>query len=170
VNRMRILTGCLLTVALTACSSVSVQTDYDHSIDFTQYKTFGWAQYNPDATLSLNESTLRKSILSSLEDKKVMYDQDNANLLVMYTYNQQQQTQVTSDGWGGWGWGGMDVYQYEQGNLLIGLIDPKLKQVVWRGTGQAVLPESGVANQSQVSEAVDNIFATYPPPAPKASK
>jgi hypothetical protein len=167
---MRILTGCLLTVALAACSSVSVQTDYDHSVDFSQYKTWGWAQYNPDATLSLNESILHKSITSALADKKLTYDQENADLLVMYTYSAQQETQVTSDGWGGWGWGGMDVYQYDQGNLLIGLIDPKMKQVVWRGTGQAVLPESGVANQSQVNEVVDNMFVAFPPPAPKASE
>lgn len=168
MNRMRLFAGCLLTVALAACSSVSVQTDYDHTVDFSQYKTFGWAQYNPDATLSLNESTFRNSVKAALEAKGLKYDQENADLLVMYTYSQQQQTDITSDGWGGWGWGGMDVWQYEQGNLLIGLIDPNKKQVVWRGTGQAVLPDSGVASQQQVTQAVDQIFASYPPKAAKS--
>jgi len=141
-----------------------VQTDYDHSVDFSQYKTFGWAQYNPDATLSLNESTFRNAVQSELEGKGLKYDQENADILVMYTYSKQQQTDISSTGWGGWGWGGdMDVWQYEQGNLLIGLIDPKMKQVVWRGTAQGVLPDSGVANQSQVQQAVDQVFATYPP-------
>jgi len=160
---MRILTGCLLTVALTACSSVSVQTDYDHSVDFTQYKTFGWAQYNPNATLSLNESTLRKSITSELEARGLKSDQENADLLVMYTYGTQQQ--IASDASGGWRWGSVSTWTYEQGNLEIGLIDPKMKQVVWRGTGQAILDDSGVADQGKVTQAVDSIFAAYPPPA-----
>jgi hypothetical protein len=71
-------------------------------------------------------------------------------------------------GYGAGGWGGWPetyVHEYEEGVLLIDVIDPKTMKLLWRGTGTAVVDPtaSPEKRERRINEAVDQILAEFPP-------
>lgn len=84
----------------------------------------------------------------------------------------KEKTQVTD--WGSYGWynpwwgpygGRVDVSQYQEGTLVIDIVDFQDKEMVWRGLGTAVL--EGNSNpekiQAKVDQYVSQILAKFPP-------
>ena len=88
-------------------------------------------------------------------------------------FGKQQKTDINSwgygwgagPGWRGRGAGGVDVYQYEEGSLVLDLVDMKEKKLIWRGTGTGVLSSSPNVQErtDAVSKAVKSILAQFPP-------
>ena len=68
---------------------------------------------------------------------------------------------------GGWGWGGGDVttVNYQEGTLILDFINPKTKNLMWRGVGKGVLPGRTTPEKSEknINNAVSKILAKYPP-------
>jgi hypothetical protein len=64
-----------------------------------------------------------------------------------------------------YGMGGVDVTQYQQGTLIIDIIDMSDQKLVWRGTGSGVMSDSpSVEERTQnVNNAVNQILAQFPP-------
>ena len=54
---------------------------------------------------------------------------------------------------------------YEQGTLVIDLVDRRTKKLVWRGTAQAALSEtpSKAEREATIDEAVKKMFEKFPP-------
>jgi len=68
--------------------------------------------------------------------------------------------------YGGWyGDRDVDVYQYEEGTLIVDLIDAKTHQLVWRGTATKTLEDnpSPERMEQNLREVVGKMFASYPP-------
>jgi len=59
----------------------------------------------------------------------------------------------------------MSVYQYEEGTLVIDIIDPESLMLIWRGVAQKVLPPHLDSDRIQkiVNEAVGQILYYWPP-------
>ena len=59
---------------------------------------------------------------------------------------QQSKVRVTDYGYGygvgRWGGGGLDVYQYQEGTLILDVVDAKTKKLMWRGTAIGVVNPS----------------------------
>ena len=68
-------------------------------------------------------------------------------------------------GWGGVGWTETVVDQYEEGTLVIDLIDVAERRLVWRGSGTRRLSRDPQPDRltQRVNEAVDEILAQFPP-------
>jgi hypothetical protein len=176
---------CTSLIALSVgCSSISVNYDFDPGADFATYKTFGWIS-QPTATISGNaqqaqaqSGLLGKRIISAvntvLTQKGLTENENDPQLLVVYHTGVQDKVQVTDYGYGygpygGWyggGYGGVDVYQYQEGTLVLDLVDAASKQLVWRGTAQGVLDSN--PNPEKLQEKINNIVGrmlqNYPPP------
>ena len=56
----------------------------------------------------------------------------------------------------------MSVDEYTQGTLFIDFIDPKTKQVFWRGTASAVADHPENPDTGKLAKAVDKVMAKYP--------
>ncbi len=70
-------------------------------------------------------------------------------------------------GWGGAAGPGVNVTQYEQGTLILDVVDAASNQLVWRGDAKADLgnnPSSG-KEQKKIDEAVKKILSSFPPKA-----
>jgi len=71
-------------------------------------------------------------------------------------------------GYGGWYGGyGTETYvrQYDEGTLILDIVDSRSQQLTWRGTAQAEVhadrtPEERTA---RIQEAVDRMLAQFPP-------
>jgi len=163
---------------LGACSSLTVNTDWNTTIDFTKYKTFNFkVDTLPYSTFT--QERLRQTITNVLLSKGVARSETNPDLILVYRVNMTKQTQYTtvSSGGYGWGpaWGGYGGYggvgvsqttaqQIPYGALTIAIVDPKMNQLVWRGEADAQLGDNE-SNAQLVQDAVNQLFAQFPPKA-----
>jgi len=68
-----------------------------------------------------------------------------------------------------WGspWRGYDVREYDEGTIVIDLIDARQRAVVWRGTGTRVVTSR--TSEEDLREVVWEILDEYPPGVPAES-
>lgn len=171
-----------LAVTLLACSSITVQSDYDPEVDFSKYGSYAWIpepeRENKDS-ITVTDDLLRQRIeraadaaLSAKGMRRV--PQQDASLLVTEHVSVKQKLRVNTTnygyGYGRWGYYGggytdTQVDQYEQGTLVIDFIDANSKLLVWRGIAQKRLSKSTTPeeNEKRVKQVVDAILAKYPP-------
>lgn len=160
---------------LGSCSSIRVNSDYDKSVNFSQYKTYAFHKSGIDR---VEISGLdKKRILNAIDvelGKKGMTKSENPDLLVNIFTKERERIDVDqfNAGWGyGWGygwnpylWGGRTyVSSYVEGTLYIDLIDAKKKELVWEGEGVGYLTENRERKESQINEFVAKILAQFPP-------
>lgn len=158
------------------CSSITVNQDYNTNFDFSKWKTFGFIPIPESAGIDqINATRLGDAAKKQLEAKGYKLAEP-ADFGVAFHFGKQQVTDVQSYGygygWGGYGGyygpgGGVDVTQYEQGTLLIDLIDMKDNKLEWRGTGQGALQDNPSIEdrQANIDSAVSQILAQFPPGA-----
>jgi len=184
----------LLSLALTACSTVKVSTDYDQNTDFTMLKGFSWL---PEAEKIEQDSTYLNNRIMDIRITKAVNQQlinqgfsfsTTADFYVNYNITSEKKTDIRNyanySGYGpSWGWGvgyghrGMSlsahsetrIDEYQQGSLIVDVIDPKSLELIWRGIGSKRLPESTDAAEMDklVAEVVKNILIKFPPKANK---
>ena len=160
---------------LGSCSSIRVNSDYDKSVNFSQYKTYAFHKSGIDR---VEISGLdKKRILNAIDvelGKKGMTKSENPDLLVNIFTKERERIDVDqfNAGWGyGWGygwnpylWGGRTyVSSYVEGTLYIDLIDAKKKELVWEGEGVGYLTENRERKESQINEFVAKILEQFPP-------
>ncbi len=160
----------LISLAVVAgCSGISVSTDYDTSVDFSEYNTFSWMEppksggYDLDALMS---ARIKDAVDNQLVEKGLKKASSDPDLLVVYHTGKQSQIQIDSWGYGYWGrGGGVDAYSYEEGTLVVDLVNAATRMLVWRGTAESALLESPSAQErtENINKAVVKIFASYPP-------
>ena len=179
-------TACLLILvfSLSACNAFQVKTDYDQTADFTSFKTFafaGPAEMNKGGIYdnSLMQKRIESAVVRELVGKglrQVSVDEPQ-DLRVHYWVNVQDKQRLESGGtsvgvargpYGGYGWGagyggGVTTYDYKEGTLILDLIEPSKKQLVWRATIVGTLQDSTKDNVELGNEAIAKAFESYPP-------
>src|SRR5215471_15831032 len=153
----RILLRLLAAAAILAVPAVAgnVKNDFDPAVDFTRFKTFaiiGGQDIEKSGWLDEPEMRERfKNFVSgALEMRGLVEVPKDAphNLAVRFwvARRAKQEVQVVDYGptmmwggyppyWGGyWGWSYEEyiVHNYVQGSLVVDLIDPTTKELVWR--------------------------------------
>jgi hypothetical protein len=159
-------------ILLAGCSTISVNQDYDPGYDFSKLKTFGFIPISPEAGIDqLNANRFGDAIKNELTAKGYTIS-ENADFGVAILFGKQTKTNVTSYGYGYgpyWGrYGGttnIDVSQYDEGTLIIDVIDMNKKELVWRGTGTGVINPNATVEErtANINNAVAQILAQFPP-------
>jgi len=171
---------------LTACASTpNTFSNADPSVDFSQYKTFGYfstlstdnAQYQ-----SLVSNFLKVAVAQELVVRGLDHDEENPDLRVNFYINTQDKIKSRSvptaggyydyrdpfyDPWGGYGGVGVAyetrIDQYTEGTLNIDVVDGKTNKLVWEGSVVGRLTEKDVRNMEQtVDEAVAEVMVNFP--------
>jgi Domain of unknown function (DUF4136) len=168
---------------LAACSSVTVNTDWNTNIDFTKYKTYAWLADTVDKDLPpFAAQNLTNAINQQLQQHGLTEAKSDPELYVTFRAKVHSYTQYTTTttgmgygygyGWGGWGCygcgGGMAVsttsaQQIPAGNLIVVLVDPKINEMVWRASASADLQSDMEGRASQLKDAMKQMFAQFPP-------
>ncbi len=178
-----------LLVALgSACSSVRTQVDYDPGADFSAWRTYAWYPSGPATTgdLRLDSPLLHRRIVDAVDRNLEAFDfarleQGEPDFYVNFHLSTERHLDVWTmnrvyapgprgagwgrSGWGGAGWSETVVDEYEEGTLVIDLVDVASRQLVWRGAGTRLLTRAMRQEQltRQVNETVDEILAAFPP-------
>ena len=165
---MRIVAGflaiCLISV-VAGCSSVSVNQDYDPDFDFSGFKKFSVAPY--ETKMGFDEITygeLKDAVTKTLTNKGMTMSDENPDFVVSMAGAKQQQTEIEQTGIGWWG---TDVYQYEEGTLLVDFFEAKNQKLVWRGTAKGALSDN--PSQEKKMEAINSVIAEMLAPFPPTS-
>jgi hypothetical protein len=165
----------LLLFIVASCDTVKVYSDYDKSVDFTQYKTFAFMKSGID---KVEISDLdKKRILNAIDQQlqaKGFTKSETPDLLVNIFTKSREEISVNqfNAGYGyGWGWG-WNPYMYggqtyvsssTEGTLYIDLIDAKKKELIWQGEGTGTLSKDMERKDEIVNNIVTQILAQYPP-------
>jgi len=146
------------------CSSISVNQDYDTSFDFSKWKNYGFIPIPESAGIDqLSADKISNAIKTQL-NAKGFKDAEPSDFGVALHFGQQTVTDVQSYGYGWWG-GGVDVSQYQEGTLVIDLIDMKTNKLEWRGTAQGAMSDNPDVQErtANVDSAVSQMLAPFPP-------
>lgn len=174
MKRLFVLTsaGSLLGLALFlfGCASLSVTHDFDRATDFSRYRTFNWIE-RTDEQSGLLSKRIQSAVNAGLIAKGLHLDPAAPDLLLAYHFGVEDKVEVTDWGYtypgryGGWGGGGVDVRQYQEGTLILDLIDVGTKELVWRASATGVLEENPTADkiEKNVNTAVSKMLDKYPP-------
>ncbi len=101
---------------------------------------------------------------------------DNPDLLVHYwvTLKEKQRVESTGPafgtygrrpgyGPGGVGYSGVTTYEYTEGTLIVDLVTPANRELVWRAIMVSTLTDSREENFRTANEAIAKAFTDYPP-------
>ena len=179
--------------------SLNLRSDYSPETDFTKLRTFAWLPVtattgDPRADSPILAGRIRRAAVDDLKSKgyrEVAPDQ-NPDFYVTYQAAIQDRVKVQSSpsyvggyGWAGYGyrgwaggrWGGpvgyvgteTTVRQYEQGTLVIDIVDRERDDLIWRGSAQAKLKRDDNRSSAERDEAardvVRQILKSFPPGA-----
>ena len=176
-------------LALGGCSTLVIRTDYDPQADFSGLRTFAWATQTQASTgnIKLDNPFLDKRIRDAVDGQLVAkgFLKDtagNPDFLLRYLVTIQEKTDVrTIDTYYGgftpiWCGGSVCyttgfwvpqtvVYTYEQGTLVLDILDAKIQTLIWRGSAEAEVTESSTPEQrkAKVENAVKKLLAKFPP-------
>jgi hypothetical protein len=166
--------------------------DFKQDYDFRNIKTLAFLPDAGDTSgdsskvfiSDMQRERVRTGLSQAVEKKgiTVIADPNKADALITWHLVAQEKTDVrtynTGPSYGAgygyynrraayscWNCGGTDVRvsQYTQGTFIVDVVDPALKQSVWRSIIQSRLKGEMIQDQQAVNEAADRIMARFPP-------
>ena len=166
-----VLLGLLLSSSLSIFAA-SISTDYDHSANFSQYKTYSWVKVQ--AGDSLWEDRIKHDVDAQLAAKGWTQVPSNgsASITAFRSTHEQPTLETFYNGFGGgWRWrggGGMGMSttttdNIKVGTLVVDIFSSQTKQLLWRGTESADLSNSPDKNAKSLAKDVNNLFKHFPP-------
>ncbi len=169
----------------------TLSRDYDHSVDFSSLKKFGWIQrdalpivradpslHDPAADAALNRLVL-DSLKSHLEKKGFILDEESPDFLVGYIGVSKYSLQTAEISVGAQGgpdpgyqsyghWRpfyktGSDSNLTKEGTLMIDFVDPDTNKLMWRGTARDTVSSNKKKGNKKVTNAIKKLISKFPP-------
>lgn len=179
---------------IVGCSSISVTSDFDKTVDFTKFKTYsyyGWANNSDQILTTFDKERLEKAFADEFESRGLTFVKENGDITVgLFIHTaQEQQTTATTTGMGGgygyggyygygpgWGWGGgmstttYNTYDYTVGTLVCDVYDTQAQKLIWESTGKGTINDNPDKRDKTIPAAVAQIMAKYPVPPVSTKK
>jgi hypothetical protein len=185
MSRTSLIAVVIVTVASAiGCSSTSVQSDFDHQVNFTKYSTFAWyvkpeKDKPPSAGRNqIIDGRIRRAIAEDLIGKGFSQTSpEKADVFVTYYMSLNSQLRMYAGGWGyGWGygpywrygygywpgWGYPRAYTYHEGTIIIDIIDGGKRRLVWRGSVTRALTKKS-SSEEKIAKSVTRVMLGFPP-------
>ena len=184
MSRFVLLTSAVMLLASCA-SKPTIETDYDHTIDFSKYTTYGF--FNPMGIENPNYSSIYGSIFRAAISKEMESRgykmSDNPDLMINVSGRLQDKTKVTTTSdpymgggyygyrrgaygaWGGYGYGTQThVSNYTEGTVNVDMVDRNLKRMVWEGVavGRVNEKKTNEETRANINAGIQEMFAGYP--------
>lgn len=180
-------------LALAGCApTLRFTSDYDDAVDFSAYETFDWMSppRNYDDPLG-DYPTIALRIKRAVEDELIAkgfkkVDEDPDFFVVYHASVERRLTRTYIDTWGYYYphyryypryrryprfrsyppvvWGLTYVDGYDEGTLVIDIVDATTNELVWRGSAIGAVGDP-VRAREKVGETVRMILEEFPPPS-----
>lgn len=175
----------LVTLLASCASKPTIESDYDPTVDFSQYKTYGF--FNPMGIESPNYSSIygaifRDAISKEMESRGYVAS-DSPDVMINVSGRLQDKTKVTTTSdpymgggyygyrrgyygtWGGYGYGTTThVSNYTEGTVNVDMVDRVQKRMVWEGVAVGRVNEKKTNDERRESiyAGIREMFAGYP--------
>lgn len=169
----------LIVLVLAGCR-MEIEENYDHSVDFSKYKTFCWmtgCEFKFNGPDYLNDSLLRESlktsIIKELESKGLKEDTNNPDLLIGFTitlkdeqaiiyhraedspvYYQPLETE-------------REVINYLKGTLIMGMADRQESKMVWQSEAISYMELNPDFSEKNIRKGIKLVLKNFPPESEK---
>ena len=178
MNRIAACAAMLALAGILSCSNIAVRADWDTSADLHALHSWAWlpAPAAPEGDLRaspLVRQRIRDAVTQTLVSRgHPEVEPVAADFWVATHAGIERKVDVQTiyrsygrAGWGGGGWADTVVDEYDQGTLVIDFLRAGSGELLWRGTAEARVDESGDPEQrtARVNEAVERILAQFPP-------
>ncbi len=181
---------CIILIAITvaisqaACSGMKIRADYDPMAVSTmgEYRTYRWLSQPREADARVYNKLVALRVTGAVEDvlsgKGYRMEADAPDFLVGWHAAIRGRLDVREvDRYYGYGhrrWRGgyagpayrdVQIREYEEGMLILDIVDGKSNELVWRGSAQAEI-RSDVGprkKEERIRRAVEKILEQFPP-------
>lgn len=148
---------------LMACASAQVNADWDRTARFAEYRTYAWMDTPRMQELqqgTLFDRRLRSAVESELASKGLRKSDASGEADVLLAYHAGVKDKLDVQQWGHFGrrW---DVREYQQGTLVIDVVDASSESLVWRASATEEVRTSDVSD-AKIAEVVQKMFASFP--------
>ena len=165
---------------LTATAWAGKSVDYDHSVNFGNYRTYSWARVQTsDPFLDARVKDAVKRDLAAKGWTEVPSGGQVALVAVETTRTKHDvNTVYDGDGFGdGFGFGGgfgfgsgfgfatTTVQDYQVGMLVVSMFDAHSKNLIWRGVSTDALSQNPKKNIKNLDKEVGKMLQHFPPEA-----
>jgi len=186
--KMPAMLAAIVVAAATACNPVTVRTTEAPDAHLAKLRTFAIAtptakkantvsdNNDPMLSNSISNQALRQDLAADFRAKGYTLTSESPNFAVAYYASAKQKLDVTDWDygyqywgyhrfWRGYGYGGIPtetVQQYTQGTVIVDVIDPATKELLWRGQGQADVSQDPTTYTAELAKTVQAIVAKFP--------
>jgi hypothetical protein len=181
--------ACLLSLALlasTGCVGFAVNSDFDPNADFSGYRSWYWLPPSPSGDPRIDNDLVANRVRGAIErslaargyaktstgegDFGVGYHgfiEGKIDVQQIDRYYGYGPGWGRYGGYGGYGGVATETYvdQYDEGTLIIDIVDNRSRKLVWRGSTSARVSEddSPAERDDRTQRAVDAILEKFPP-------
>ena len=174
-------------ILLSSCSSLTVVSDLDKSVDFTQYKNFeyyGWTDNSDQILNRFDKERLEEAFGNEFKSRNLtIVEKGQGDIIVSLYIVTQQKTQTTANttsmggmgGYGGYygygpgyGWGGghstttFSEYDYTDGTLIVSVYDAEKEQLIWESVAKGTINENPQKREANITKVVAQMMKKYP--------
>jgi len=164
-----------IVLGIAACK-IEIKESYDHTVDFSKYKTYCWMtgcefkfngpEYLYDTTVS---EKIKSALAQELESKGLKEDPGNPDLLIGFTitvkdeqaviyhraedspvYYQPLETE-------------REVINYLKGTLIIGMADREKSQIVWQSNAISYMELNPDFSEKNIRKGIKKVLMNFPP-------
>jgi len=181
-SRVRLMSWMLVLVFFVGCQSGAVRIDFDASVSFSNLQTFAWLEppefehADPFADNSLLRKRMRKAVELALVTRgyRPVENSEEADFLATFTVVLDERIRndgSISAGYGGYGrygFGGIysspSIRSFQESTLVIDLVDPTSKALLWRGWRNGVVgTRDRQRSNERIKKGVQKILDRIPP-------
>jgi len=154
-------------VLLSSCATTfSIVSDKESGIDFNQYKTYLVLDHDhgfPVGANPINHQRIDRAIEANMEDLGYLNQEDPDLLIAWFVKVETKRDRIIyGDYYSRWrAFHDMNVYEYEEGSLVIDIIDPKIGQVIWHGKASDRVYENMPNIDKKIKEVVRALLKRY---------
>jgi len=180
--RTKIFILAMIAVLVSSCAiNPKIHSDYNRSIDFNQYESFGfYEQVNTEHGYeTLITQYLKKTTIAEMTKRGLVFAEENPDLLINFHTNVEQKQKIykvaSYDHLGYYSYRAYRYYydpwpsyeiqidNYEEGTLNIDIVDRESTKMIWEGLAVGRLSKKDKENiQSTIENAVVEIFTQFP--------
>ena len=176
MKNLLFLAAIILIAAPIAARAQSVKVAYDHTADFTKFKTYAWIKGRPASNPQTHQFIVDE-IDRQLQRKGLKKVEENADLNITYyaslddNINTSAVEYMKNTDWQKWGDHdpvyGPKMVAMPIARLVLDVVDASANKLIWRGRARdAYTPNQG-REKRRVNRELAKMLAKFPPPSSK---
>jgi hypothetical protein len=164
-HKISFMLGLVLLLAVVARAD-KVTSDYDHTANFGNYKTFMWI-HPPETNDPFMQQRIMNSVNAHLKIRGLRQVSEGADMAVGANLaTEEKHTWETYYSGSDWGWGGgwatTEMKTYEVGTLTVDLFDAESHKMLWQGVGIDKISSKPEKETKDYNKQIEKMFKTFP--------